>query len=108
MINYIEAKEESERLSRVISRAVEVKAIDCPCDYNKNCGVCGGSGTHYEPVYAFCDHLVPDGRDLECEENFCAERERVAAIVEADPPPDSPQVKSLRENESERIESEAA
>lgn len=106
MINYSEAKEEAERLSRMLKRNVEVKAFDCDCDYHKNCGTCAGSGTYYQLVYAFCDHLLSDDdRDEQCYENYCAERERVAAVVEQESLPVShPELKSLSECASEEME----
>ena len=77
MINFLEAREEATRLSKMLKREVEVKAFDCDCDYSRNCGVCAGQGTHYELVYRSCDHLVNDDNDDECDQNFCREREQV-------------------------------
>lgn len=108
MILYSEALQEAERMKKVTSREVEVKAVNCECDYSKLCYLCAGSGTFYELVYAFCDHVVSDGPDLECEENDCEVRERCAAEAASVFPVTSAPIKSLREVESERRESEAA
>lgn len=77
-INYSEAKQEAERLSRVLHRDVEVKIINCDCDYDKTCGVCGGQGYVYGPRFAFCEHAVQEGPDLECLENDCEHKEYLA------------------------------
>lgn len=45
---YSEAKEEAERLSRVLQRDIEAARTDCDCDYDRMCGKCGGEGTYYE------------------------------------------------------------
>lgn len=80
ILNYSEAREEADRLSRTLRRNVEVKTDMC-CDFDKSCGTCGGQGYVYVLIYGFCEHLVPDGRDLECEEADCAEREYAAAVM---------------------------
>jgi len=75
---YSEAKEEAERLSRMLKRDVEPAPVNCDCDYFKGCYVCAGSGTYYELRYAFCDHIVHDGNDDECDEADCEHREYLA------------------------------
>lgn len=78
--NYAEARDESERLSRMLKRDVEIKPDNCACDYDKNCGTCFGQGIVYELIYSSCGHVVPDGRDEECEAADCEWREYVAGI----------------------------
>lgn len=77
IVNLNEAKEEAQRLSRVLRRSVEVAPVNHDCDYSKNCGVCAGEGIFYELRFGFCDHAVGDAEETECIENFCRERERV-------------------------------
>lgn len=101
MILYSEALQEAERMKKVTGREVEVKAVNCECDYSKLCYLCAGSGTFYELVYAFCDHVVSDGPDLECEENDCEVRERCAADAARVFPVKGSELKSLSENQSE-------
>lgn len=82
IVNLREAKDEADRLSRVLKRNVEVAHVSCPCDYSKDCYCCAGSGTYYELRYAFCNHVVQEGDDLECAANDCESREREASMVE--------------------------
>lgn len=101
-MNYItlfhEAFEEAERLTKSTGRSVEVKAVNCPCDYDPMCGKCAASGVYYELVYASCSHPVGDGDEDEdiCEVDFCRERE-VAQVF----PLESPALKSRWEVQSE-------
>lgn len=114
MNNYItllsEAREEARRLTKVTGRDVEAVAVNCPCDYSKNCYLCAGSGTYYEPRYAFCNHVVQDGDDLECDAANCAEREREAAEVERGEtfPRVGAPLRSCTQVQTERDEQEAA
>lgn len=78
-INYGEAKDEAERLSRMLKRDVEVKPDMC-CDFDKSCGTCGGQGYVYVLVYGSCNHIVPDGPDVECEEQDCRHKEYAASV----------------------------
>lgn len=104
MINFIEAQDEAKQLSRNLRRDVEVKPVDCDCDYSKLCYRCAGNGVYYELVFSFCGHPVAgDDRCEECFENFCAEREQVK---NERLPLEHPQLVSLRE--ASREESEAA
>lgn len=82
IINFTEAQDEARRLSKVLKRGVEVNAVDCTCDYSRECFICGGSGTWYDLVFGFCSHSVGDGEQVECDQAGCAEREREAALVE--------------------------
>lgn len=77
---YSEATAEAQRLSRVLKRDVEAKPIDCSCDYTAGCFYCAGSGTYYELVFAFCEHVVQDGDDEACIESDCEHNEYLAAI----------------------------
>ena len=85
-MNYItnvnEALEEARRLTKVRGRDVEAKAIDCTCDYSAECFYCAASGTYYVLVFAFCNHLVGDCDDVQCDANDCARKEREASMVE--------------------------
>lgn len=109
MIDYPEAKQEAERLKKMIGRDVEVDSINCDCDYTKSCYLCAGNGLYYELRYAFCNHVVrDDDRDEECAEFNCRERERIAASREPAQESTSPQLRSLTEVQSEQIEQEAA
>lgn len=74
-IIYSEAKEEAGRLSRMLKRDVEVAPVTCTCDYSKDCGTCGGEGLYYELRYSFCNHVVHDSNDDECDANDCVHRE---------------------------------
>jgi hypothetical protein len=105
-MTYTEAKEEAERLSRMIGRSVEVATKQCACDYWPYCPKCLGSGTEHVLRYGFCDHVVQDGSDLECETARCAERELVALTLETDrvDPFASAPLRSLSEVESQREE----
>jgi hypothetical protein len=105
-MTYTEAKEEAERLSRMIGRSIEVAAEQCACDHWPACSKCLGSGTEYMLRYGFCDHVVQDGPDLECETAGCAERELVALTLETDRvDPFAPvPLRSLLEVESQREE----
>jgi hypothetical protein len=78
MINYADAKEESERLSRMLKRDVEVAPVTCGCDYFQGCYACAGSGIYHELRYVFCDHVVEDSNDDECDANDCVHREYLA------------------------------
>ena len=78
IVNYSEARDEAERLSRMLQRVVEVKPEMC-CDFDKSCGTCGGQGYVYSLVYS-CGHVVPDGDDLECEAGDCVHKEYLASI----------------------------
>jgi hypothetical protein len=105
-MTHAEAKEEAERLSRMIGRSIEVDAEQCACDHWPACSKCLGSGTEYMLRYGFCDHVVQDGPDLECEETMCAERELAAVMSETvhlDPFASAP-LRSLSEVESHRKE----
>lgn len=79
IINWNEAHEESRRLTKVHGRDVEPKAINCDCDYSKQCFYCGGEGLYYQLVFSSCGHAVQDNDD-ECVEADCEHREYVAAI----------------------------
>ena len=74
-INFSEAKQDAERLSRVTHRDVEAVPVTCDCDYSKSCGKCGGEGTYHEPRFVFCGHTVPEGPDEDCEQNDCQWKE---------------------------------
>lgn len=100
---YSEAREEAERLSRVLNRSVEVAAVTCYCDYSKLCMRCGGEGLYHELRYGFCNHLVHDGNDDECDLNFCRERERARSEFEPVPAEGAP-ILSCREVASEETE----
>ena len=77
MIKFSEAQEEAIRLTRMLKRSVEVKPVNCDCDYCRHCYMCAGSGIWYELVYSFCSHPVKDDdRDEICFEENCLERER--------------------------------
>lgn len=78
IINYSEARDEAERLSRTLKRDVEVKSEMC-CDFYKSCGTCGGQGYVYALVYS-CGHVIPDGPDTECELADCAHKSYLASI----------------------------
>lgn len=116
-MNYItnvnEALEEARRLSKVRRRDVEAKAIDCDCDYSPACFYCGGSGTYYVPVFAFCDHIVSDTDDL-CDEDDCAERERLSELMKQTEHLEDPfsriarPLQSCQDRAIEQEESEAA
>lgn len=79
ILNYADAREEAERLSRMLKRDVEVKSDMC-CDFDESCGTCGGQGYVYVLVYSSCGHLVPDGPDVECEENDCEHKSYLADV----------------------------
>lgn len=70
-INFSEARKDAERLSRTLNRDVEAVHEDCDCDHDNSCAKCGGQNYFYVLRYAFCNHLVQDGPDLECEESDC-------------------------------------
>jgi hypothetical protein len=74
-ISFGEAKEEAERLSRMLKRDVEVAPVTCDCDYSDACGKCGGEGLYYELRFAFCNHVVQDSNNDECEASDCQWRE---------------------------------
>lgn len=79
-----EAKQEAQRLTKLVGRDIDFRTIDCNCDFSRFCDDCGGSGTYYEFFYTFCDHKVEeDDRNGECYDNFCAEREQVRRTTEA-------------------------
>lgn len=78
IINYGEARDEAERLSRTLKRDVEVKSEMC-CDFDKSCGTCGGQGYVYALVYS-CGHVVSDGPDEECRLGDCEWREYQASV----------------------------
>lgn len=80
--NFTEARDEARRLTKVTGRDVEAVTVACDCDYSKACYLCAGSGTFYEPRFAFCNHLVSDGDDVQCDANDCARKEREASMVE--------------------------
>jgi hypothetical protein len=104
MTSYCEAREEAERLKKVTGRAIEVESIDCDCDYHRNCGKCGASGTYYELLYSFCNHRVEDDdRDEQCAELGCRDRELGEVF-----PLESPALRSLSECASELEELEYA
>jgi hypothetical protein len=79
-MNYSQAKEEADRLSRMLKRDIEPAPVNCQCDYFEGCYLCAGSGTYYELRFAFCNHIVADGPDVECSENDCEHREYVAFV----------------------------
>jgi hypothetical protein len=79
-MNYPQAREESERLSRMLNRDVEPAPVTCNCDYFQGCYLCQGSGLYYQLVYAFCGHTVQDGDDLECQEADCKHKEYLASV----------------------------
>lgn len=108
--NFTEARDEARRLSKVLNRDVEAKAIVCDCDFSRDCFICGGSGTWYDLVFASCDHSVGDGEQVECDANDCARREREASMaekVETFPRVGAPLV-SCRDKAIEQAETEAA
>lgn len=78
-----EAKQEAIRLTKQVGREIDLRSVDCDCDFWPYCGRCNGSGTWYEFFYVSCSHTVQDGEDEECEINFCAEQEKVRKEMEA-------------------------
>jgi len=78
-VSYSEAKQEADRLSRMLSRDVEPAPVNCSCDYSKACGKCGGEGLFYELRYASCNHVVQDS-DEECESGDCAHKEYLSFV----------------------------
>lgn len=108
--NFTEARDEARRLTKVLGRDVEAKAINCDCDYSRDCFICGGSGIWYDLVFAFCDHSVGDGEQVECEAGGCSEREREAVDLEGvDPfPRIAAPLQSCAHVQIERDEQEAA
>jgi hypothetical protein len=78
-MNYSQAKEEADRLSRMLKRDVEPAPLNCDCDYWPACPNCEGGGTKYELRYAFCNHLVTDS-DEECQIGDCVHREYLATV----------------------------
>lgn len=107
---YSEAKDEADRLSRTLKRTIKAKAVDCDCDYSRDCFICGGSGTWYDLVFASCSHSVGDGEMVECDANDCVRKEREAAMVERVEtfPRVGAQIVSCRDKAIEQAESEAA
>lgn len=79
IVNYSEARDEAERLSRMLKRDVDVKPEMC-CDFDKSCGSCGGQGYVYALVYSSCGHVVPDGDDEECEAGDCVHKSYLADV----------------------------
>lgn len=71
-VNYSEAKQEAERLSRTLSRDVEVVPVNC-CNTTTSCGKCD-NGLYYELRFVSCQHPVTDSDEL-CEKSDCAWRE---------------------------------
>lgn len=82
IINYSEAREEADRLSRTQHRRVEPALVACACDYSPACYACAGEGSYHDLVYSFCKHSVGDGEQIECDANDCARKEREASMVE--------------------------
>lgn len=78
IINYSEARDEAERLSRTLKRDVEVKSEMC-CDFDKSCGTCGGQGYVYALVYS-CGHVVSDGQNVVCDESDCVHSGYLASV----------------------------
>lgn len=78
-----EAKEEAKRLTNLVAREIDFRTKECDCDEWPYCETCAGSGVYYEFFYVLCDHVVQDGPDEECIENFCAEREMARRKLEA-------------------------
>lgn len=77
IVNFSEALDEAKQLTKNLRRDVEVKSVNCDCDYSRDCGKCAASGIYYELVFSFCGHPVAnDDRCEACFENFCAEREQ--------------------------------
>jgi hypothetical protein len=75
---YSEAKDEADRLSRMLKRDVEVAAVNCDCDYSKGCYACAGSGRYFELRFGFCNHVVQDSNNDECDEADCVHLEYLA------------------------------
>lgn len=48
--HYHEAKDEAERLSRVLGQNMQAIPVTCDCDFHRMCGKCGGEGRYYEVV----------------------------------------------------------
>lgn len=108
IVNYSEAREEAERLSRNLRRSVEVAPVNCTCDYSKLCLLCAGSGLYYQLVFTFCGHLVGDGEEDECWANHCREQEIARADVDLGEALIALPLRSCRDVASEQAESEAA
>ena len=82
ILNYSEARDEAQRLTRVIGRRVEPVHVPCDCEYSKLCSRCAGEGAYHELRYASCDHVVQESDDFECDANNCESREREARDIE--------------------------
>ena len=106
IVNYSEAREEAEHLSRVLRRDVEVAPVNCDCDFSELCMRCAGSGIYYELRFGFCNHLVGDATEDECDLNYCREQERAKAEMNASETfaRVSAPLKSCREQEIEERE----
>jgi hypothetical protein len=98
MLNYSEAKEESEQLSRVHNRNVEIEQINCTCDYSPQCWKCAGQGYFFKLFFAYCGHDAEIDPQVDCEESDCAEREAVQRDVEIKAV-ESPRLNSLSESQ---------
>lgn len=106
MINFSEAQDEAKQLTKNLRRDVEVKSVNCDCDYSRLCYRCAGQGIYYELVFSFCGHPVADDdRCEECFEEFCIEREQAQRDLEAETfPVESTRLVSLREASREEVE----
>lgn len=107
-MTYAQALEESQRLSKMIKREIEPRQVQCSCGGEwEACPTCAGDGWIWNLYFTFCDHVVPDGPDVECEDNDCETRERIAGIERneerADPFVSQP-LQSLSEAQSTREE----
>lgn len=107
-MTYTEAQEDQERLAKQLNRDIEIRPTQCRCcgDW-KFCPSCEGRGLYFDLYFKFCDHLVGDADQIACEDDDCAERERLSVLMSKtdhlDPfPVQHPQLKSLREVQSER------
>lgn len=79
-----EARDEADRLSKVLGQEIEVAPITCTCDYSKLCYRCGGEGIYYEPVYKTCSHTVKETDYDGCSE---CEEEGLPVVLRAESAP---------------------
>lgn len=101
-VNYSEAKDEADHLTKTLNREVKVKRVECDCDYHRNCGHCAGEGRYFINVFVSCGHEISES-EYACVEDFCGERE----LAQRDPFALQP-LGSLSEIQSEREEMEYA
>lgn len=80
--NRSERDKEAKRLSELTGREVDWRPRECPCDEWKCCSKCDGTGGFFEAFFLSCNHRVFESDDLDCVENFCAEREAVGRELE--------------------------